>query len=481
LSKAVSKLIIISLVCLLALPIVATLPTVNADGHLFNFYAIDGTEGVEVAVPVYVNGTLIGTTPRSCDYLGDYRPYDTVVLTANETDSYGNYLKGFEVNGVLILGNSTTQTYQSVFGKTVYAYYEFFDPAANLNYTFNGLNDEITGQYTGKVTVTANYLNRTSETFTVNGSYTYQTSAVPLYFSYALSNNITREYWLQPDETGGTYNIFDNTVDLSTIVFQIRALGGVGLSSYLSVQRLVNGSYQVIEQRKVDANGIATMYLQAYTIYRVIAISENTSVTFGNINTYTSAITLTLSALSFPSDVLMQYKHLRIWASRPSSTEIQICYEDTNLQTVSVSYQIAYANGTVAYSAIHTGENSFIDVWSAADSNTTYYLTANVSQSTFGYSTFAQVLLRDGASTSPIDLSFLGDWPIDPTQIFWAFIVFIMFGVGSVLNAYIGGFAGVATAAILVWLGWLVIPLGAIVAAFCVVCMVGIVHWKRRS
>jgi hypothetical protein len=172
---------------------------------------------------------------------------------------------------------------------------------------------------------------------------------------------------------------------------------------------------------------------------------------------------------------------LRIWASRPSSTEITISYQDTNLQTTSVNYQLAYANGSIAYSATHPSENSFVDTWTGANSNTTYYLTANVTQATFGTSTFAQVLLRDGASSSPIDLSFLGDWPVDPTQIFWALVVFIVFGCGTVLNAYIGGFAGVATAIILAWLGWLIIPSGALVAAFCVVFMVGIVYWKRRS
>lgn len=358
------------------------------------------------------------------------------------------------------------------------------------SYRFNGVYDENTARFIGGCNITAYFDDGTVPySFFVNGSrYDYYPLSQPLYFEYniwSLANTtdttITRQYWLQPTEVSGNYNIFGNEIGLVHIIFQIRALGGVGLSSFLEVQRIINGTYQTVEQRQVDATGVATMSLQPYTIYRVIAWSGSTSTTFGNINTYTTQITLTLSALNFPNEVLMQYKYLRIWASRPSSTEIQISYEDTNLQTDSVSYQLAYANGTVAYSATHTGENSFVDVWSGAAANTTYYLTANVSQSTFGYSTFAQVLLRDGASTSPIDLSFLGDWPIDATQIFWAFIVFIVFGVGSVLNAYIGGFAGVATAAVLVWLGWLQVPAGGVVAAFCIVIMVGIVHWKRRS
>ena len=366
--------------------------------------------------------------------------------------------------------------------------YDTIEPGTYY-YVFNGVYDEVTNEYLGPLNITVYFDNgETPFTFVLNGTYRYAPSSQPYYFQYPIQpyanttdTTIDRQYWLKPNENTGTYNIYGNNIGLVHIIFQIRALGGIGLSSFLEVQRIINGTYQTVDMRQVDATGIATMSLQPYTTYRVVAYSGSSSTTFGNINTYTTQITLTISALSFPNDVLMQYKYLRIWASRPSGTEIQISYEDTNLQTDSVSYQLAFANGTVAYSATHTGENSFIDVWSAADPDTTYYLTANVSQSTFGYSTFAQVLLRDGASTSPIDLSFLGDWPIDPTQILWAFIVFIMFGVGTVLNAYIGGFAGVATAAILVWLGWLQVPSGGIVAAFCVVCMVGIVYWKRRS
>jgi hypothetical protein len=227
---------------------------------------------------------------------------------------------------------------------------------------------------------------------------------------------------------------------------------------------------------------MVTLNLKGYGIYAVsVEGSDGFSYNYGYITMSSTAVTLTISALSFPNDVLMQYKYLRIWASRPSDTDIMVSYEDTNLNTTTVSYEIFFANGTVAYTQTHTGENSFVDIWTGADADTTYYLEANVTQATFGTSTFSQVLLRDGASTSPIDLSFLGDWPVDPTQIFWGLIIFIVFGCFSVINSYIGGFAGVATAIILSWLGWIQIPSGALVAAMCVAIMSGIVYWKRRS
>ncbi len=57
----------------------------------------------------------------------------------------------------------------------------------------------------------------------------------------------------------------------------------------------------------------------------------------------------------------------------------------------------------------------------------------------------------------------------------------IVFGSFSVLNAYVGAFAGVASAAILVWLGWLNIPAGAIALAFAFTVVIGIAVYKRRG
>ncbi len=370
--------------------------------------------------------------------------------------------------------------------------------AQSYTYTFNGPYNEDTGDFDTYLNSTYNgmwvivhYNDGTSQdTFNViNGSYPYSAPSQPQYFSYYLyDTNGTlfgnREYWLNAVETSGNYSIYFSRTPLSTVTLNIRALGGVTVPDFCVVERAVSGVNTVVEKRLIDSQNAVQVAVEASTIYNVIVTDGEAAgfnYTFGNVNMYTTPITLTLSALSFPNDVLLQYKYLRIWAARPSSTEITVSYEDTNLQTIAVSYQLAFSNGSIAYSTTHSGENSFVDTWAGADSNITYYLSANVTQATFGASTFAQVLLRDGASTSPVDLSFLGDWPVDATQIFWVFVVFIVFGVGSVLNAYIGGFAGVATAAILVWLGWLVIPSGAIVAAFCVIFMVGIVYWKRRG
>ena len=369
-------------------------------------------------------------------------------------------------------------------------------------YTFNGIYDENigTGVQIGEANVTAYFDDGTSPvTFAVGGTVGYSPATRPLYFYYNIweyanttDTALHREYWLSEDETNGTYNIYADQQGLTDIVFTIRALGGAGLGSYVTVQRNIDGTLRTVEKRPVDSTGTVVMSLQAYTLYSVgiEGTEPNTSTTFGNINTYTTPIVLTVSALSFPSNTLQQYRYLRIWASRPTSTEIRVNYQDTNLQTVSVEYEIVDGEGVSWYNYTHVGENSFSDIWVGANSNTTYYLRATVVQSTFGTSTFNQVLARDGATSSPIDLSFLGSWTfniygstvtVDSTQVFWAIVVLIVFGSFSVLNAYVGAFAGVASAAILVWLGWLNIPAGAIALAFAFTVVIGIAVYKRRG
>ncbi len=361
-------------------------------------------------------------------------------------------------------------------------------------YTFYGVYDENIDAniLMGNANVTAFYNDGTVPySFDLNGSTVFAPANKPLYFYYDIwvyantsDTALHREYWLSTDENNGTYYVYGDQQGLANIVFNVRALGGAGLGSYVIVERIIGGTLQVVEKRPVDITGAVVMSLQPFTIYSVSieGTDSTSSTTFGNINTYTTPITLTVSALSFPSDVLQQYKYLRIYAYRSSDASISIIFQDTDNQTLTVSYDIKLANGTVAYSGTHIGEYSFTDVWLGSSNTTTYYLSATVTQVSYGTTTFNQILLSINDETSPIDLSFLGDWNgIDATQILWALIVIIIFGSFSVVNAYVGAFAGTATAAIFMYLGWLHISSGVVVLAFSMVILIGISYWKHRG
>lgn len=354
-------------------------------------------------------------------------------------------------------------------------YYRFFGPFIEGS----------ANEFPNNATVIVHYRGGGTYNITGNHDFNFASSSIIDYFTFCYtfaSGEETHEYWLtEADRTTSLtpylWLPMSFSGEATPVVFNIRALGGIDVSGVVSA---ANG--EILEQKPIDDNNIVVLNLTPYNNYAITIESvAGTEYTFNNINVYTSPVILTVSSMSFPPSILLQYKYLHIWASRPSSTEIQISYEDTNEQTENVVYTLMFENGTTAFTNGYTDTNSFVDLWSGASSNQTYYLEATVTQTEFGSLTFAQILLRDGSSTSPIDLSFLGDWPIDPTQIFWAFVIFIIFGCFSVLNAYVGGFAGVFSAIILTWLGWIEIPQGSIVAAVCIVIMAAIIYWKRRG
>ncbi len=372
--------------------------------------------------------------------------------------------------------------------------------ATSYSYTFNGPYDESYGTLVlGFVQVIAHFANNyTTLVCTLNYSigpilvsYTYTPSSQPQYFEYytynmgvGYANNSVRQYWLSSGETTGVYTVFVATVP-AEITFTIRALGGVEIGNILRIQRSFNGSLAVVEQRLIDETNSAVANLLPFTVYQISILNGSTGsvfYTFGNVNTISTPIILTVSAMSFPTDVLRQYKYLRLWASRPDSSSIMVSYEDLNAQTEIVSYKILDDAGSIAFNISHVGLNSFVDVWTGADVNMTYRLEASVIQSQFGLTTFNQVLSAPNAPRVLLDLSIFGDFgALDTTQIVCIVIVFAIFLCFSTLNSYIGAFAGVASAAILVILGWLHLPVAVIVTAFGFVFLIGIAWWKRRN
>lgn len=378
--------------------------------------------------------------------------------------------------------------------------------AVTYSYTFYGPYSEALGVYDNsiQVQIRAQFTNTNStyvSTIGYNGSvvintYTYTPTSQPLFFSYVFFTvpgyaNYTREYWLSPNENTGTYYIqsvtggAENNV-ISPITFNIRALGGVSVSGMLSAIPISHaGNIQyTVDKRLIDDTDICTLYLQPNSVYTIIiGNAEGSTYTFENVNTYTNPITLTVSALSFPSNILYQYPYVTIYASRPDPTDILVSYRDLKSQTISVSYTITDQNGNLVDSASYGAVYSFADDWSGAQANVTYYFSATLTGSVFGVSTYSQILAASNAPNNPIDLSIFGNWGnigiANPDQLIWIFIALAVFLCFSALNAYVGAFAGICVATFFAWEGWLQIPETLFVAAFCIVFMAIIAAWKR--
>jgi hypothetical protein len=499
LSKAAFKYLLITI--LLVACFLPAIPEVKAQSGYLYIYA-DPVECASVEVYDSFSGsTSYSSFPVSFD-LGPYGiSYVTITVNAQS-----GYTFSYAVSGSASYLSSPFSDY---FGDGSYLIINFTSSApsptptpapsatpapgpSGYSYLFRGLYDEDNvNTLLGNVTVTAYYnggnvgiAGKSVESFTVIGAYAYYPPSQPLYFSYNLANfygqNITREYWLSENEVTASLYIYAAPTGLSTVTFNIRALGGVSLTDKFLVARNIY-SDTIVEKLPIDSLGNVVMELKAYAIYHLTIENSDSVFSFGDVTMSSSPITLTVSPLSFPSDILLQYRYVHLYASRPNDNEIRIDYEDIENGTVSVAYTVSFINGTVAYSNTQTVD-SFTDIWPSADPASSYYVAATVVHSEFGTMYFQQTLTGSAGAVSPVDFAVFGNFGgVDTTQIFGVLIVLIIFGVFSAFNAYIGIFAGVVTAAIMVWIGWLsTVTQGAIVAAFALAILFSITYWKRR-
>lgn len=489
LSKTKPKLFFILLCLLFAFSVAQFLPSAHAQTYQVFIDAWDSTHSTNVVVPVNLDGVYHADTPT------DTGPIEgSHYINANLTDTYGDNFQYWDYLGVHYIDNTfyldESMNYQTV--TAVYTYSSSPPPppppppsngtSGTGNYTFYGLNDEDSGVHlnaTVYVTAYYNIPNTFPQRFIVNGSYGYNTTVRPQYFSYDLGYNDTREYWLSNNEDNVTLYILNST-NLVNIDFIFRDSTNA-LSSYdmCSAKRYVNGSLVIVDKRKIDITKQVVLYLKGYTLYTIM-VSDGLSYTFGDVNTLSTSIDLTISGTAFPPDVLLANQYIRLWGYRGTGV-ITIKYEDTQNTTDSVTFYIKHVNGTVVYSATHTSENSFEDTWTSAYDNVTYYMEATI-QTSYGTMTLSKTFAGTLGGLSPWSLAFLGTFPngIDSSQLIPAIIILFVFGIFSVLNGYLGAFFGSVVYAFMAYMGWMNVNAGIIVAGLAFAFILGITFAKRR-
>ena len=197
-------------------------------------------------------------------------------------------------------------------------------------YAFHGLFNEDSGLLYSPseraVNVTAYYIDETSETFEVNGTYTYNTSEIPLYFLFDLSTQ-DREYWLGEDEINIDIYVFNQSLTTYTISF-LDLAGALDDYPLVEAQRYVNGSLMTIEKRKVDAENKISMNLITGVKYNLV-IKDGSSYTFGDVlMTSTTTFQLVLKGIEFPKETLLTCKYVHIYGYRHTWNE-ESWYWDT--------------------------------------------------------------------------------------------------------------------------------------------------------
>lgn len=347
-------------------------------------------------------------------------------------------------------------------------------------FTLKGLYDENTGELlaTG-VNVTSYFSDGSSpETFEVNGTYYYNASSIPLYFSFDLAKN--RQYWLSPEEESNTIYIFDDSTTTYTIAF-LDLAGVLKNHPYVEAKRYINGSLFTVEKRKVDYENKVSMNLVNGTKYNV-EVSNGESYTYGDLlMTSDTTITLTLRGIEFPKEIYLIYKYVRIYFDRAFGTpngNITLTYQDTLNMTNLVEIFIDYRNGTNAYNATETS-SSFIHTWTSALNNTDYQAKATIYHQQYGIFTVDKYFPRTYTSNPWSALAFLGTLPFSLEPLFAVLIILLVGGGFSVVNPEVGAFLATCTAAGLTYIGMIDIAPGALIAAFAFSIMLALIIKKR--
>ena len=367
---------------------------------------------------------------------------------------------------------------------------------ASYEYTFNGVYDENTGEYIGGCDVTANFDDGTAPySFFVNGtSVVYSPDSQPLYFEYAIQSlanttdtTITRQYWLEPDEVSSVVYVWrgDATVTPYTISF-LDYTGVLKTYPYVTINAYINGSLFPVEKRKVDMQNNVVFGLVPNRLYHISVGTSDNLLVYGDVlaPSYSTTLQLVVKGADFPKESLLLYPYVSFSVTRDFSSpfgSIIVNYNDSKKATEYFSLRITDDVGVTYYTYSANTRHAFVLNWTRADNQTVYYVTVDVVHSDYGSLQFKQVLANEANAVVLFDLTFLGSWGFNITFLIPIFVLLIIFGSFSYLNAEVGAVLGVLFAIIFTFIGWIPILPGALVTGLFFAVLMALVHNRRRA
>lgn len=423
---------------------------------------------------------------------GSWVNNSAVSFTSTWSNTTGAALSSFDsglIGGVIqwrVWANLTT-------GQTLDTGLQNVTVTANYMYTFKGVYSETSGVLlpAGSANITI-YFATTGESYynfvmvsTDNSTVVYAPAVPPLYFHFNITDgvgSIIREYWVAPSESGSTIYVFYGDDTVSYIVNFLDYTGVLQRYPYIEAKANVNGSMFTVEKRKVDTQNSVIMELINGRKYSLSLGDGSTSYVYGDVlMTSVSAVQLTLRGIDFPQTSLLMYKYVRIYGLRDfdSPSGITVYYEDDLEATTSVTLSFCYRNGTVAHSAVQTGD-SFAYTWAGADNSTDYFVNAEIVHETYGEVEWNQVFVGKNSASSPFSFSWMGSLPFDTAVILPILLIFFAAGCFSVLNAEVGAISAVVMALVFSWMGWVPIEGGVIVATLFLAVLMALIYNKRR-
>jgi hypothetical protein len=462
--------------------LVRTEKEANADGSYYSTSPV--ITGVSLTVTYsYVSAYSLAASDDSHSVItpsGTFNVAPSASQTFNITTDAGYEVFSVTVDGVNV-GAVTSYTFSNISADHTIVVRSMAENAPII--TFNGPYSEDTGLLLSEnCTVTVYFSNgATPESFILNGAYPFSSNNTIRYYEFTFSDNNTRQYW--PTELEIVVNVFYTSSSLTTYLINFLDYTGMLKSyPYVSAQYYVNGSLFTVEKRVVDAQNNIYMNLVDGHTYTLVIGDGDVSYIFGDcLMTSITAVQLYLNSADFSEEVQLMYKYILMDALRDfSSNSLRIIYEDTTSQTVSVLVEIDFKNGTnvFTYTAV---SDSFSLNWTGVIDSEAYQVTLTVTHSSYGELTWKKYFVEQGGSTSPFDFSFLGSiLGLDTSYLLPILLIIFVAACFSALNAEVAAVLAVIMGIIFSVMGWLPIPIGALIGAISLAILMALVYNKRR-
>jgi len=431
--------------------------------------AYDGsisTRAYENSIPSLTWGKFLVLTiyPITTDRV---RFYATARLTSLDLDIYVNDSWIDVYQGIYSSKVWTEKTFTS--GNVTKARVRFLDLWIDFvpelwEFEFYGMVDYIYSFYGAyyengtstyqNTTITAIFLDSTSYSFVLNGSYTYVPSSQPSFFRWNIGT-LERTYYV----TGWnqTINVFTPEASYGLYQFSIQDYAGmIDSTTYLYSYRIINDTQYVLEKRNVKATvNKVPLVMTVGASYLLVLNNSLTEYSFGYYTAgATTTDTLTVYSIDFPSQTKLTYQYIWIDASRSEdNTFILVNYQTVQGNTSLVQLWITFKNGTTTYYANSTSQTVQFQ-WDQADNMTNYLVYVNADHSILGTVTFRKTLPYYIDVNPPFNLSPLGTWGIPATQVVPFLIIIAVAVVFSAVTVPLGLIMTVITAGILRYIGW---------------------------
>lgn len=377
-----------------------------------------------------------------------------------------------------------------------------FIPATKAQSTYSfyflgPLNENNWSYLFGNVTVHAyQYIGVAFDSFQFNTTYIWNSSYVPIYFTYEWNNTDTgvtqhHEYWLSSNDSttwtgsGQEYRCFFNSpTDPTTYTIAFLDYTGL-LKTYPYIKISDGGSYNTIEKRSVDAQNVLTANLFLGKTYDVW-LSGASDYYYGTITTTSvTAVQLVLRGVAFSQQNLLLYQYIHAYAIRDflnPTGAITVSFQDTTNKTNSVTITLTdTATNTVDFLTVDYSNQKFSNTF-PVNNATNYEVTVTIDHQTLGTFDFKQYLPGEYTKASaPFSLDFLGtSFGISTAVIIPALLIIFVAGCFSELTSEVAGILTVIIAIILTALGFIDIPQAAIISALGLSVMAGIVTARKR-